>query len=422
MTLTRRQLLRAIGCLALWSLARPAPAEPWTVVDAVQSAISTHPKSSLAESLVEEARGEYRASWALPPPRFDIRWDDIPSHSGLANFKERRIGVSQEFEFPLRYVWLGKAANSAIAQAQNEGRAILLDLESEVRQIYLEAWSSQEQVKTLETYRDSLAIYSSYIQEISQAGGFSPMDARRTRVRALDAENDLRAAQRSLVASIARLSWMTKCDLTDIELISPLETDPVDTAGIVTSNLFASNPEILTAQSAVGVAGYERTLATTAWLPELDLTYFYREEIDPDNPESWAVELELTVPIWFWWGGWGEVKASKAKFNGARAELASSQLEVSSEYTKALQELKSAYEAWQLSQLEELPLARDEYRMVYRNFPYGTGNYLDLVETQDDLKDVQLDNVEKAFDLYEKKIALDRLVGKSIGGGLGQGQ
>ena len=410
----RRQSFIASGILILLLPVNLAIAESWTIIDAVQNAVSNHPETLIAESLVEEARGEYRASLSLPPPRLFTRYDEIPSNSGFSNYQERRIGISQDFDFPLRYIWLKKAGDRSVERARSESRAILLDLESDVRLLFLEAWAYQEEVKVRRAYRDSITIYSSYIQEISDAGGFSQMDARRTRIEAIQADNELRASQRSMIAAFDRLSSATNCDLTDIELISPLETDPVDTTGISQSDFLISNPEFLVAQSEVCISGYEKTLATTAWLPELELTYFQRQEVDPDNPDIWAVQLELTIPLWFWWGGLGEIKASKAKLKRARAELAAYQLELSSEYTKLLQELETACEEYELYHSKVLPLARDEYNMVYQNFPYGTGNYMDLINAQDDMKDAQLEYIEKILNLYEKKIALDRLCGKSM--------
>jgi len=412
--LIKRHMFISSAMLVLLFTVKSAAAESWTIIDAVKSAISTHPQSLIAESLVEEAQGEHRTSLALEPLDISARYDDIPSNSRLSDHEERRIGISQQFEFPLRYYWLKKAADFTIDYARNESRGVLLDLESDVRQIYLEAWAQSEHVKILEEYRDSIKTHCSFIEEISKYGGVSRLDARRSRVKAIEAENELRASQRSKAAAYERLASMTKYDLTDIELISPLEIDPVDTAGLVESNLFASNPDILAAQSEVSISGYEKTLATTDWLPELELTYYHRHRTLPDDPDAWALQLDLTIPLWFWWGGFGEIQISKARLKRARAELASCRLELSSECSMLIQQLKSDYEQYELLQRELLPLVKDEYLMLHRNVFHNADSYMDLIDAQDDLKDIQQDNIEIIYELYEKKISLDRLIGKSI--------
>ena len=394
----KRHIFISAVILAFLFTAKSAAPEPWTVIDAVRGALSNHPQSLLAESLVEEARGEGRSALSLEPPNLTLRWDDIPANSRIDRHQERRIGVSQDFEFPLRYIWLKKAAGHSVDQARNERSAVLLDLESEI----------------LEEYRDSIKVYCSYIQDIYEGGGVSRFDARKSRIMAMEADNALRASQRAMSSAFTLLASMTNCDITNIELVSPLKVDPVDTTGTAAENLISSNPEFLAAQSEVSISGCERTLESTAWLPEMELTYFVRQEMLPDDEDQWALQLQLAIPIWFWWGGYGEIQASRARFKRARAELASYQMVLSSESERLIQEIRTYYEQYDLYRSEMLPLVEDEYQMVHLNFPLGTGTYMDLIEVQEELKDVREEYVEIIFDLYEKKIELDRLCGKSI--------
>ncbi|MDP8239529.1 MAG: TolC family protein [Candidatus Hatepunaea meridiana] len=414
----KKRMIIIVGILVLLISVESASTKPWTIIDAVQNAISNHPQALIAESLVDEARGERRNAIALPAPFLATRWDDIPSQEGLSDFAERRICIEQDFEFPLRYIWLKKAADVNIDLARNESLGVLLDLESEVRLTYLEAWASSEKVKVNKEYRDSIKTCWSNIQVVYEHGGISRLDVRKSRVEAARAENELRASQRSRTTAFEKLSRITDYDLTDIELISPLVSDPVDTTRIVESNLFASSPEVLAAQAEVGISGYEKTLASTAWLPEIELTYFHRQEMLPDDTDSWAFQLELSLPVWFWLGGASEVQTSKAQLNRAKAELETYRIELISECLQLTQELKSVYEQYKFYQGELLPLARDEYQTVHRSFQLGDGTYIDLIDAQDDLRDTQQDNIDIILELYEKKIFLDRLSGKSIGNGI----
>ncbi len=408
------QLAIDVIILSLLLGIRITAAEPWTVVDAVQSATESNPQALLAESLVEEARGERRSALSLRSPELNIRWDDIPSSSRVDRHEERRIGISQEIEFPLKYYWLKKAADSGVDLAESEGSGILLDLEADVRLSYLEAWGFSEQLKILEVYRDSTSSYSNRIQELSEYGGYATMDARRARMITMEAENDFRACQRSLVGALDKLSVLTGRDLTGTDLVSPLETDPVDTTDLFVLELDKTNPEILEAQSEVRISGCEKTLAATDWLPELEFTYYHRNEMFPERQDSWAAQIQLSVPLWFWWGGYGEVQVSKARLKRARAELKTDLIDITADYSERAQELKNAYEEYLFVDRELLPFKTDEYRLVLQNFPQGTGTYLDLIDIQDDLKDVQEDWIDIVQELYEQKVELDRLRGQSV--------
>ena len=412
--MTRISVSFLLGISVLLITVNSASAEPWTVIDAVEKAISSHPQSQIAEEVIAEARGERRGATALSPPVLTTRWDDAPVGEKFSHHRERRIGVSQDFEFPLRYVWLAKAANLMVDQALNERSSILLDLESEVRRAYLEAWAASEQVKILEEYNDTLKTYWSHVQIIAEQGDISQLDGRRTRVEVYKAENELKAAQRCLAAALEGLAQMTSREIDEIELVSPLESDPVDTNLISESILFESNPEVLAAKTEVGISGQEMTLATTAWLPELELTYFYRDDMYLNKQDFRAFQLQATVPIWFWWGGTGEIQATHAQLKRAKAELAACRLEISSEHSQLSQELKTAFEQYELYKSEVLPLAIDVFKTAQQNYNLGGSTYLDLIDARDELKDVQLDNIDIISDLYEKKISLDRLSGNSI--------
>jgi len=392
--------------------------ETWTVVDAVHRATSVHPQSTIAKAVIEEARCERWSTTALSPPVLTTRWDNIPSNEGLSDFEERRIGIAQEFEFPIRYIWLVKAANLTVDQALIESRSIMLDLEAKIRQAYLEAWISSEQVRINEEYRDTMTTYSSHIQVLGELSGVSRLDAHRSRVKAVEAEKDLRASQRAKVTALEKLSRITDFDLKEIKLISPLESDPVDMAGIVATEYLASNPEVLLAQSEVSISEYEDKLTSTAWLPELELTYFQRDKMRQGDTDSWTFEVELTLPVWFWWGGVSEVRASKAHLRRAKAELATYRLELSSEYSKLTHQLKSDYEQYEFYQRELLPLADEEYRTTKKNFDFGGTDYMDIIDDLEELRNVQLENIDIISDLYERKIILDRLCGRTIIGGV----
>ncbi len=412
--MTIKPALIIAGILTLIMTVKSASMETWTIVDAVQRATSVHPQSTVAKAVIEEARGERWTKTALSPPVLTTRWDNIPSNEGLSYFEERRIGITQKFEFPIRYIWLAKAANLTVDQALIESRSIMLDLEAEIRQAYLEAWISSEQVRINEEYRDTMTTYSSHIQILDELSGVSRLDARRSRVKAIEAEKNLRASQRVKVTALEKLSRMTDFDLTEIELISPLDSDPVDMTGMVATEFLASNPDVLIAQSEVGISEYENKLASAAWLPELELTYFQRDEMRQGDTDSWAIEVELSLPVWFWWGGASKVREQKAQLKRAKAELATCRLELSSEYSKLTHKLKSDYEQYEFYQRELLPLADEEYRTTRKNFDLGGSNYMDIIDDLEELRDVQLENIDVISDLYERKIILDRLCGRTI--------
>ena len=209
-----------------------ASAKPWTVFDAVQKALSTHPQSEVAKSILEEVKGENRSSLSLPAPSLTVRYNDIPLSKGLSNYDDKRIGITQDFEFPLSYIWRTKLAEFTSEQARHESQAVLLDLESEVRIAYLEAWAASEQVKILEEYTTAVKTFASQIKVTAELGEVTQFDDQRAMMEVHEAENELQTLQRSKTVTFCKLARLTNFDLAAIELVSPLESDPVDTTRI----------------------------------------------------------------------------------------------------------------------------------------------------------------------------------------------
>lgn len=412
--MTSKLISTSLLIIVLMLTVKSATAKPWTVFDAVQKALSTHPQSEVAKSILEEVKGENRSSLSLPAPTLTTRYNDIPLSKGLSDYEDKRIGIVQDFEFPLSYIWRTKLAEFTSEQARHESQAVLLDLESEVRIAYLEAWVVSEQVRILEEYTAALRTFASQIRRTAELGEVTQFDAQRAMMEVHKAENEMQTFQRSKIAAFGKLTHLTNFDLTVIELVSPLESDPIDTSRIRKSNAFETNPEALIAKAEIGILSQEHKIASYSWLPELELYYFQEYRRLDDDPDTWSIQLELSIPIWFWWGGVGEIQSSKARWKRIQADMAVYRLEFLSSWLQLSQELKSAFEQYAHYQQVLLPMTEDIYNRAKALYRLREVDFLDVIRAQRDLKRNQLRYIEVASDMYENEIYLDRLRGFSI--------
>ena len=403
-----------LAVFVLMTTARPLTAAPIAVAQAVQRALFTHPQSQLAAAVVDEARGERRSAAALPPPKLFIRWDDIPSGSGMAAYEEKRVGFSQEFDFPLKYVWDVKGADLSVSRAQIKSRIILLDLEAAVKQAYLEAWASAERTRILKDYRDTLDVYCQRIQAMGERGEYSPLDARGCRVNARQANLKYLAVQRSNAASMTHLAKLLNLAVDEIELISPLESDPIDTTLLAAGKPLFDNPQIVEIKTELRLREWRKTSAKYDWLPELQLTYFDRVRLDRPDRNSWAFELEMTIPVWFGWGGVGGIQAAQADLSRAQAELADVQLTLTADYLRLEQEIKSAFERCEFYRQEMIPLVKDKTQSAKKSLQLGGAACEDFLKVWTEQKEALLKEVDVKSELYQKKIEIDKLRGASV--------
>lgn len=405
----------------------PTNAEPLTIKEAVRLTLKTHPDVKVAAALIEEAKGVRMSELSLASPGVAIEYEGIPDGGGLSDYEEKRIAISQEFEFPLRYMWIAKAANLELKLAKLESKAILLDLEVNARDAYLDAWVQTSSAEILAEIYESAEGYADKIERQFELGETSRLDAKRARLEALEVKGMLKNAQRGKEAALFRLSSLTGLALGKLELNSPLDETPTDIDRIsdLISSLrstkvgnmdypFQKSPETATLITELQLAGTAKTLSKTAWLPELELSYFQQTVPSDINPDFWGVELGFNLPLWFWWGGRGEIQAASSREKSVKEQILAHQVETLSEWQELAQNILSSVERYELYKIDLLPLSKEAYYLAKRSFDIGTADYFEVIDAQRSLLDVQLDFLETESEVYVNQIELDRLEGHSI--------
>ncbi len=382
-----------------------------TIDDAVKLAFKTHPQAVIAESTVAEARGLRRKATALEPPNFSIRWDNIPTGQRISDYEERRVGISQEFDFPLLYFWRAKIADCAIDRAKYEKWMLLADLESDVRKAYLEAWSLSEQERIYLEFCDTFKVYAQRIKAMGDKGEYSPIIVQDYNNGALRAEVEYKTVQRRVIAAREKLSSLIGYQTDDFNLISPFESNPIDINSYSDSIVKSNPPQLLASKANLQASEYNQKLAQNAWLPQFQVNYFKRFETDPRRNDNWALELEMTLPIWFWWGGLGAMREAEAKTSRIRAEYEITQLKFHSERIRLVQEIVSGYEQYQLYQTELIPSTQHKVQFTRQNVALGGANFIDFLKEWKKYKDILIEDVEVKFKLYTDIIALEELLG-----------
>ena len=409
-------------------------AESWTVIEAVSQAMISNPSVEIAKSFPQEAKGERKSALSLPSPSIGLEYEGIPTNSGLSGYEERRLSLTQEMTFPLLYIWGISKENVAVEIANHQMRMVLLDLEANVRRVYTEAWLLSEYVKVMENYSALLDTHSSQTQRLYEMGEVSLLEARRSRVEALQAENKLENIRRERSTALIRLAKLIRVDHNALTLSSPLEDDRVDTylrqfsksnsddslpgngyeVEPETTLSFASNPELGAADLNELLTDYDRKLALAGWMPEFELSYFRQSSSLEDNQEFWGAEIGFSIPLWFWWGGKGEIQATKARNRRANAEIAAMLIELGSDWEGWNQEFQTAYEQFNLYQDELVPLGQESFYLAQKSYSLGEIGYLEVIDAQRTYLDVQLENLEISSNLYISMAEMDRLSGHSI--------
>ncbi len=89
-------------------------AETITVKQALNSAFSAHPSVTGARAGYEQALGHRLTELSPDPVSMALEYEGVPRGEAMDAHEERRISLSQEFAFPLKYVWRARAANLVV--------------------------------------------------------------------------------------------------------------------------------------------------------------------------------------------------------------------------------------------------------------------------------------------------------------------
>jgi len=211
----------------------------------------------------------------------------------------------------------------------------------------------------------------------------------------------------------ANLARILNTGDSEIELVSPLELLKPDSLYEIEMTAIGGNPEYKTvdAEFKESVKGY--FIESREWLPDFELFYFQEYRRFSNDPDTWGMQFEMSLPLWYL-GGNGDARISRAELNRARAELDACKLEIILEWSELSWKYKAAYDKYKIYQQELIPMDEQSYNRAKMESSLREADVMDIVKTLNRLKRTKIDGLETAVDMMEYKIEMDRLEGISV--------
>ena len=174
-------------------------------------------------------------------------------------------------------------------------------------------------------------------------------------------------------------------------------------------------PELQAAALGIKRATASRWLKQTRWLPELTARYEMRRFRDSATADEHDTFLGLTVPVWsLLQGASGEWKAADQDVGEAKAMYDQMKNEVLLAVHEAYAKAMSADHALTTYEQLTLPQAKQQVEVALAAYEAGRSDFLDLIDAQRMLKDIQLADYKARAD-YAVGLASLRL---AVGGDL----
>ena len=395
-------------CALLWCsvlLAAPAastPAEPPREEDEVRDvtlegllheAMERSPGLHAKKRAYEAARGRVISAWLPDDPMFGV---DLEGQSDVFRFGTRadtEYMIAQTIPFPttllLRAQAASKDAQIAYQRYKEEERSIVWHLE----QPYYELYLTKKTLDALTDVRMLLEKLAQAVQARYETNRASLQDVLKTQIELARVDNERFAIAQQEHLAEAHVSHLLDRSLETRYRLAPEQ--PAVWLALSRPELeqmaLAARPELRALELGIARAKISRTLARTKWLPDLTGRWEARQFKGESGIREHDTFLGVTVPVWSLLKGiGGEWASAERDVQGAEALYAEMKNEVWLSVHEAQVKVKIAEHALQIYEQSILPQARQQVEVALAAYEAGRTEFLDLIDAERMLKDVQI--------------------------------
>ena len=392
-----------------------APAMPLTIEQAVREAVD-HNLSVVAERYnlaVADARvltaslrpnPVLTASAMLPdatiynsnvnPKEGIVRGDVLIERGGK---RERRIDVAQQ------------ARGVTELQLQNTVRALTLNVQSAFIDV-------QQAQSDLQLARESLAAFNEIVAintERVRSGDLASVELARSRLAALQFQNDVRSREAKLAAARHRLR----------ALLGRSDAEPIEVAGELRRDGAGMRPDALQAQAfqlRPDLKALERDQARSSADVRLQLAQgkidytvsaeFHRQAAPGSlTGNEWGLFLSAPIPIFN--RNQGEAERARQEARQAAARIAALQSDITSELRSAWDRFTTARELVDTIEQQMLAQARDVRDTTAYSYRGGEASFIELLDAQRTFNETMQSYNEARAEYARSLYTLDALTG-----------
>ncbi|MCS6989334.1 MAG: TolC family protein [Chloroherpetonaceae bacterium] len=396
--------------LALFSLATVSQtllAQSLSKQAAIERALERNLALKRQRSLWESA--EARALMTLSPEKPVVSYyTEEMLNSPTETQIVRRWQISQGFEFPLTTYYRARSQAKLAASLESETAELRNEIVASVRIAYASALVAESMLRLAEENRAVSQRFYEMSKRLSDVGEASELQVLRAKAELSRAENALADAHATFAEAKQRLALLmgNPAD-TAFRLSDSLRgAFPVFDFAMLYRAALESRPLLKAMQARLESAELARSAAYLALLPSFRLTIFQQRFAPAENPfqNFYGGEISLSVPLWFWLEGRGEIEEKSALLRAQEHEtrLAIQQLET--ELRNAFVRYESAKTQAQRAETEERAAAERAFRAAERLLQTGNIGYIEFLEAKRAYFDSEKNALEKRF-LAERALA-----------------
>ena len=398
-----RRIFASVAMLAV-TVAAAETAQPLSLERAQTMAVERNPDLRMARAALESARANIQAAGAAPNPILSLSTSSISTsgNTGGGPLWRRQIdsvvGVSQLIERGGKRELRRENAEHNLRAADADLSDVRRQLRMMVGQAYVDLHAAQDRVAVTREASRLMDDTLGAAQIRRDAGDIAGADVERVRVDVLRARNELAAAEGELKRSQHALALL----LADVERAGQLEAadawpslaDAAQTASQKIDDIIDRRADVRAAAARIDAAGAGTRLAES--LRTRDVTVgaqleHFPQPGDASNPNGNSIGVSVQVPLFTRYYYQGEIGASLAALDAAKARYEQARAVAESEIRTALSGVQSAAERVRRNRDELLVAAEKAATAAEFAYKNGAVGVMDVLDARRTLRATRLD-------------------------------
>ncbi len=415
--MARFLLLGGLFFLLCHALALSQSTERLSLKEAIEIALQHNPEVVGARRGIDAAQGRFWRGISPPPASLSVGYDYIPTGSGIKDYGERFIGVSQSFDFPTTIALRGSSLSSETDAAEADFLSTSLSITMQVKLAYYSVLAKEQKLRVAE---ENLGIADDFAQKagirynVGEGTNLEQLTAKVQRTQALNAvevaRNELRLATSELNFALGRGRDQLGKEFTLTD--SLMHRSYALSLDSLIQQANQSNPQLQSASFRLSAASINRTIAWSSILPSF--TVSYSRQVQGGHPNLYGVAFGISLPMWFLLDQRGQVQEASATYAKTESDLASKRNFVSLDVKNAYLEFKNDERQVQLYRTELLPQANEVYRAAATSYQAGEITYLEFLQARQTLISARSTYIDALYHYNAAIAQLEKAVGRQI--------
>jgi cobalt-zinc-cadmium efflux system outer membrane protein len=387
---------------------RAAGQEPVTLERVIHLARQRAPSIAAARGRVVQAEGRRFASSVPPDPEVTLGYARGKPSEGGPSADENSVEVTQFLPSPRGVRARLRAGTFGVEAAERDVEATTADAVLEAKRFFYEAAVGEAEARALGEAAEDASSFHDIMERRVQLGEGTEADRLRTRIEALRAQLEARAAGARAEAQRAALNRFLLGALGETFSVSG-DLDPtrlIPVAGDLVALATSRNPEYRAALLRVEQAGSTLTAERALRLPGLAASFFREKELDKTAS---GFSLGIAVPLWN--RNQGGVRIAEGELREAEAEALDLKARIEAEVERLARADQSARELAISYRREILPAAAEVLSIIRFSLEQGEANLLSWLEARRSYLEILRTSYQAQLEAFLRRAELVRLVG-----------